>query len=118
MSCRGVQKTDADGANGLADLQTGQIDTDAQRFQHIGGAAPGASRAVAVLGDARSGSDCHDRGGGGNIECVEAVAAGSASVPGKYRRSVFAGDVRESREFGGLNRSAVEGGEQAHDVRR
>ena len=57
-----------------------QVQVDAQRGQHVGAAALRRGRPVAVLGHlaARAGDD--ERGRGGDIEGVRAVAAGAGGV--------------------------------------
>ncbi|EOR71910.1 putative RNA-binding protein [Thermobifida fusca TM51] len=59
-----------------------QVDDHAQPFQHVGGAARGGGCPVAVLDHPRPGSRGDDRGHGGDVDRVCAVAAGSYDVEG------------------------------------
>src|SRR5690606_18706839 len=57
-----------------------QVQVDAERFEHVGGAGLGRHAAPAVLGHARAGGGGDEDGGGGDVEGVRAVAAGADDV--------------------------------------
>ena len=64
----------------LGALFRGQGNVDSQRLQHVGGAALGGGRAVAVLGDRNAAGGHHKGRGGGDIEGVGPVAAGADNL--------------------------------------
>ena len=55
-------------------------DSDAEGFEHVGGAASGGDGAIAVLGDFGPGSGGDQRGGGRDVEGERANASGAAGV--------------------------------------
>ena len=59
---------------------SGPTDVDAERGQHVGGAALRGERAVAVLGDRHAAGGHDQRGAGGDVERAGAVAAGADDV--------------------------------------
>ena len=73
-------EADADLVYALADLFRGQVEVDAERFQHIRRAAGRRHRAPAVLGDPRTRRGGDQRAGGGDIEGVRGIAAGAAGI--------------------------------------
>ena len=85
MSHRREQETDSHLANRLACAAHGHVNTNAERFQDIGGAAARTARAVAMFGDARAcgrGHECRRRG---NIESATGIATRAAGVHQIFR---------------------------------
>jgi hypothetical protein len=76
----GEQEADAGLVQRLALPVEARIDVDAQRRQHVGGAGFGGDRPVAVLGDLQSATRRHEPDGRGDVQRMQAVAAGAADV--------------------------------------
>ncbi len=85
MSHRREQETDSHLANRLACAAHGHVNTNAQRFQDIGGAAVRTGRAVSMFGDARAGSRGHECRRRGNIEGAAGIAPRAAGVHQIFR---------------------------------
>ena len=58
----------------------GQVEPDAERLEHVGGAGLRGGRPVAVLDDRRAGAGGHDRGHRGDVDRHRPVAAGADHV--------------------------------------
>jgi len=77
------------------------VDVDAERFQHVDAAAGGRHRTTAVLGHCRTGCRRDEGPGGGNVEGLDTVAAGTAGID----------------QMGGVVNAHMRG-EAAHDMGR
>ena len=84
-----------------------QIGPDAQRFEHVGAARLRSDGAVAVLGHRHPGGGGDEGDGGGNVKCVEPVAACSANV----QNLTGAGFGIQGRGNGFVAQRAGEGGD-------
>ena len=76
----GEQEADADFADGARGIVRRHVDADAPGFQQVGAAALAGDGAIAVLGDVDAGAGHHERGDGGDVKGVGAVAAGAAGI--------------------------------------
>ncbi len=77
---RGEQEGDAGAPQTGGGFVGTEVDADPEFLQDVRAAAGGRRAAVAVLGDADPAGRGDDRGHGGDVEGVQAVAAGSAGV--------------------------------------
>ena len=80
----GIEEADAHFLDAGGHLRGVQVEVAAQRHQHVGRPAAAAGGAVAVLGHALPGSGNDERGCGGDIESVLAVAARAAGVDEEF----------------------------------
>src|SRR5439155_26075074 len=67
---RGKEEPDAALVDARRDGSRRQLHLYSQRGEHVGAAAPGGDRTVAVLGDARSSGGSDERRRGGDVERV------------------------------------------------
>ena len=74
------EEAEADLADAGRGLRGAERDRAAQRFEHIGAAAAGGHRAVAVLGDGHAAAGQHERRGGAGVERPPSVASRAGSV--------------------------------------
>ncbi len=107
-----------------------QVQVDAELLQHVGGAAGGGRGAVAVLDDLRPRAGHHDRGHGGDVDGLGAVAAGADDVDAgaghldevgvRVHRPYQPGDLGDGLALGaqrdGEARDLGVGGLAAHDA--
>ena len=119
------EKTNAQLANAAAYLRKRQIDAHSQRFEDVRRTAARTNGTVAVLGHARTGRGCHNSRRRGNIERVEAIAAGAAGVHhtfgwefvhGEDRRGMPAHYRSKAGEFRNLNGPLIQPQKQTHDI--
>ncbi len=86
MQLDGIEETDPDFLQAALHHLGVTLHVDSQRGQHVGCAALGTNRAVAVLGHGNTRPRHHKRGGGRDIERVAAIATGAHGI--HHRQSV------------------------------
>ena len=111
-------------AEGFGGLGGGEVDGDAERLEHVGGAGLRGDGAIAMFGDRRSSRRGDEGCGGGDVEGAGVVAAGAAGVDkaGAFgvgegeRGSVGAEHVDEAGDLGGSFAAGGEGSEKCGNL--
>ena len=80
MKQGGVEKSDTGLPDTIGNLRRGQVDRDAEGFEHICAAALAGDAAVAVFGNAEARAGGHESGRGRNVKRVAGVAARAAGI--------------------------------------
>ena len=108
MVRRGEEKAEAELVDGLFDPIRLELESEAERFEHIGGPARRRHGAVAVFRHRRAPGSGDERSGRGDVDRVRAVAAGAGGVDEivpawSHGEDVVAHRLRATRDLvGGL----------------
>ena len=86
MMRRREHEADAGFADAVADRFGRDVDLDAERGEHVGGAGLRGKAAIAMLGDRHAGAGDHEGRRRRDVDAVRAVAAGADDVDGAFGR--------------------------------
>ncbi len=123
MKLRRPEKSEAVLTQRARGLLGRKIDGDAERLQHVRAAGLRGDGAIAVLGDGDARGGAENRGGGGDVERVQSVAAGAAHIEdlagarGVIERHGHGHCAQRVGEGGDLLRRLAFAGERAEKIR-
>jgi hypothetical protein len=104
MMRRREEEAEAELVDGIGDARGLLLECEAERLEHVRGAACGRDRAVAVFRDGGAGCGCNERGRGRDVDRLRAVAAGACRVdqvvaPRLHREHVCAHRLRAAGDL-------------------